>query len=93
MNVHGIHDVRQTDVLAAEPLVPQPSDFEVDFATGNTKGYKSPRCADQILAELIVLRFTNLTLIIVIKQTVVIIEEHHCYQQYTQFYSVLFYQI
>jgi len=28
-NVHGISNVRQTEIYTAEPLVPQPSAFEV----------------------------------------------------------------
>ena len=29
LNVHGVNDVRQTEIRAAEPLVPEPSVFEV----------------------------------------------------------------
>jgi hypothetical protein len=29
LNVHGINDVRQTEMHTAEPLVPQPSSFEI----------------------------------------------------------------
>ena len=32
LNVHGVHDVRQTETHKAEPLVPEPSAFEVDLA-------------------------------------------------------------
>jgi hypothetical protein len=30
-NVHGVNDVRQTTMHAAEPLVPEPSAFEVTW--------------------------------------------------------------
>ena len=33
--VHGINDVRQTEIYTAEPLVPEPSSFE--FETTNEK--------------------------------------------------------
>ena len=32
LNVHGVHDVRQTETHTAEPLVPEPSAFEVELA-------------------------------------------------------------
>ena len=31
-NVHGVHDVRQTEIHRAEPLVPAPSAFEIELA-------------------------------------------------------------
>ena len=31
LNVHGVHDVRQAEIHAAEPLVPEPSAFEVEL--------------------------------------------------------------
>jgi hypothetical protein len=52
LNVHGVHDVRQKDIQAAEPLVPEPSLLEVEIAIGMLKSYKSPG-TDQIPAELI----------------------------------------
>jgi hypothetical protein len=52
LNVHGVHDVRQTDIHTAEPLVPEPSLVEVEIAIGKLKSYKSPG-TDQILAEFI----------------------------------------
>jgi hypothetical protein len=52
LNVHRVHDVRQKDIHAAEPLVPEPSLVEVEIAVGKLKSYKSPG-TDQILAELI----------------------------------------
>jgi len=45
-------DVRQTEIYTAEPLVPEPSAFEVEMAIGKLKGHKSPSI-DQIPAELI----------------------------------------
>ena len=47
--VHGIHDVRQTETRTAEPLVPEPSAFEVDLAIEKLKSHKSPG-TDQIQA-------------------------------------------
>jgi hypothetical protein len=32
LNVHGVNVVRQTEVHTAEPLVPEPSFFEVEIA-------------------------------------------------------------
>ena len=32
LNVHGVNDVRQTEIHTAEPLVPAPSAFEVKMA-------------------------------------------------------------
>jgi hypothetical protein len=52
LNVHGVNDVGQTEIHAAEPLVPEPSSFEVEIAIGKLKRYKSP-FIDQIPAELI----------------------------------------
>jgi hypothetical protein len=52
LNVHGVHDVRQTDTHTAAPLVPEPSLVEVEIAIGKLKSCKSPG-TDQILAKLI----------------------------------------
>jgi hypothetical protein len=52
LNIHGINDVRQTGMHTAEPLVPEPSSFEVDIPVEKLKRYKSPGI-DQIPAELI----------------------------------------
>jgi hypothetical protein len=67
LNVYGSHDIRQMDIHTAEPLIPEPSLFEVEIPTGNLKSYKSPG-TDQIRVELIkdgggkyyILRYTNL---------------------------------
>jgi len=42
LNVHGVSDVRQTDIHTAEPLVPQPSTFEVEMAIEKLKRHRSP---------------------------------------------------
>ena len=52
LNVHGVHDVRQTETHTAEPLVPEPSAFEVDLAIEKLKSHKPPGI-EQIPAELI----------------------------------------
>jgi hypothetical protein len=31
LNIHGVNDVRQTEVHTAEPLVPEPSAFEFEM--------------------------------------------------------------
>jgi hypothetical protein len=35
LNVHGVSDGRQTEIHTAEPLVTEPSDFEVEMAVEN----------------------------------------------------------
>ena len=40
LNVHGVHDVRQTETHTAEPLVPEPSAFEVDLAIEKLRSHK-----------------------------------------------------
>jgi hypothetical protein len=52
LNVHGVKDVRQTEIHTAEPLVPEPSSSEVEITIEKFKRYKSPGIY-QILAELI----------------------------------------
>jgi hypothetical protein len=52
LNIHGVNDVRRTEVHTAEPLVPEPSAFEVEMANEKLKRHKSPGI-DQIPAELI----------------------------------------
>ena len=52
LNVHGVHDVRQTETHTVERLVPEPSAFEVMLAIEKLKSYKSPGI-DQIPAKLI----------------------------------------
>ncbi|PNF23216.1 hypothetical protein B7P43_G02735 [Cryptotermes secundus] len=52
LNVHRVSAVRQTEIHTAEPLIPDPSPFEVESAIAKLKRYKSPG-SDQIPAELI----------------------------------------
>jgi len=52
LNIHGVNDVRQTEIHTAEPLVPETSAFEVELAAEELKSHKSPRI-DRIPAELI----------------------------------------
>jgi hypothetical protein len=52
LNVHGVNDVRQTEIHTPEPLVPEPSSAEVETVIEKLKRYKSPGI-DQILAKLI----------------------------------------
>jgi len=33
ISVHGVNEVRQTEIGRAEPLVPEPSAFDVEMAT------------------------------------------------------------
>jgi len=49
-NVHGVKDVRQTELLTAQPLLPKLSAFEL--AIEKLKSHKSPGI-DQIPAEFI----------------------------------------
>jgi hypothetical protein len=50
--VHKVSDVKQTEIHAAEALVPGSSHLEVGIAIAKLKKYKC-QCSDQILAELI----------------------------------------
>jgi hypothetical protein len=52
LDIHGVNDVRQIEVHTAEPLVPEPSAFEVEMATVKLNRHKSPGI-DQVPAELI----------------------------------------
>ena len=52
LNLHEVNDVRQTERHTAEPLVPEPSAFEVELAIEKLKSKKSPG-TDQIPSELI----------------------------------------
>ena len=51
-SVYGVNYVRQREMHTAEPLVPEPSTFEVEMAIKKLKKHKSPGI-DQISAELI----------------------------------------
>ena len=50
--MQGVIDVRQTEIHAAEPLVPEPSAFEVELVIEKLKSRKSP-AIDPISAYLI----------------------------------------
>ena len=50
LNIHKVNDVKQTEKHKAEPLVPEPSAFEVEMATEKLKCQKSPGI-DQIPTE------------------------------------------
>jgi len=52
LNVHGVNDVRQTEIHTAEPLVPETSAFELELAVEKLNSQKSPGI-DQIPSELI----------------------------------------
>jgi len=66
LNVHGVNDVRQTEIHTAEPVVPEPSASYFELAIEKLKSHKS-QSVDQTPAELIkagckqlAVRFTNL---------------------------------
>jgi len=50
LNVHGVEDVRQTEIHIAEPVVSEASVFEIELAIENLKSHKSPG-SDQIPTE------------------------------------------
>jgi len=52
LNVHGVNDVRHTEIHTAEPFVPEPSAFEDELAIEKLGSHKSTG-TDQITAELI----------------------------------------
>jgi len=52
LNIHGVNDVRQTEIQTAEPLVAELSAFEVEMAIENLKRHISPGI-DPIPAEVI----------------------------------------
>jgi hypothetical protein len=52
LNVHGVNDVRQSEIHTAVPLVPEPSASEFELAIEKIKSNKSPG-KNQIPAELI----------------------------------------
>jgi len=52
LNVHGVIEVRQAEIRTAEPLVPEPSAFEVELVIEKLKSHESPG-THQIQAELI----------------------------------------
>jgi len=50
LSVHGVNDVRQTEIHGAEPLVPEPSASDIELATEKLKIHKLPGIV-QISAE------------------------------------------
>ena len=50
--MHGVKDVGQVEIPTADPLVSEPSAFEVELAIDKLKSHKSPGI-DEIPAELI----------------------------------------
>jgi hypothetical protein len=52
LNIHGVNDVRQTEIHTAEPLVPELSAFECELAIEELKSHKLPGIG-QIPSELI----------------------------------------
>lgn len=50
LNVHGLSAIGQLEIHTAEPLVPEPSIFDVEIAIVKLKRYNS-QGIDQILAE------------------------------------------
>ena len=52
LKVHGVNDIRQTEIDIAEPLVSELSAFEIEMAVKKLKRHKSLGI-DQIPAELI----------------------------------------
>jgi hypothetical protein len=59
LNVHMVNDVRQIQIHSTEPLVPDPSPFEVETVIAKLKRSNSLG-SDQILAELIQARCETL---------------------------------
>ena len=52
LNVHGVNDVRQTEIHTAEPLVPEPNEVEFEFAIEKLKSHRShPRRTDEGLGK------------------------------------------
>ena len=52
LNIHGVNDARRTEIHRAEPLMPEPSAFEVELAIEKQKSHKSSGI-DQVPVELI----------------------------------------
>jgi hypothetical protein len=74
LSVHELSEVRQAEIHTADPLVPEPSAFEVELAIEKLKSHKSSG-TDQIPAELIkagvgqfAVRFTNLLMLFGIRR-------------------------
>jgi len=52
LNILWINDVRETEIPTVEPLVPEPSTFDLEIAIEKLKRHKSPGI-DQIPAQMI----------------------------------------
>jgi len=52
LSVHGVSDVRHTEIHTAEPLVPEPIAYEIEMAIEKLRRHKSPGI-NQIPAEFI----------------------------------------
>jgi hypothetical protein len=50
LNVHGVNNVRQTEIHTAEPLKPELGPFEVEIAVEKSKRYKLPS-VDQLFGK------------------------------------------
>jgi len=93
LNVHGVNDLRKTEIHTAGPLVPEPSASEFELTIQKLKSHKSPG-VDQIPAELIKAggRTTHCEIhkliisIWTIKQFVAIIGAYHFCQIHTKLY-------
>jgi hypothetical protein len=42
LNINGVTDVMQTELHTAEPIVPEPSAFDVELAIEKLNSHKSP---------------------------------------------------
>jgi hypothetical protein len=58
-SVRGVSDVRQEEIHTAEPLMPEPSAFQIEMAIEKLKRHKSPGIV-HIPAELVNARGTTL---------------------------------
>jgi hypothetical protein len=45
LNVHRVSDVRQIEIHIAEPLIPDPSPFEIEVVIAKLKRYVVCRCS------------------------------------------------
>jgi hypothetical protein len=61
LNAQEVNDVRKTEICTAEPLVPEPSAFQVEMANEKLKRHKSPS-ACQIPAALFKIGVEQFTL-------------------------------
>ena len=69
LNVHGVNDIRKTEIPTAKPLVPEPSvfDFELDIEKLKARNFKisvkSKILGTCVRASMTLRRVTNLELI------------------------------